>query len=160
MKERIAVSFIGIMALVGFFYIGDVAAEAGHKPGTMGHMKGMKARMEEMEKDAQSHHQTMMTRMDSLDEQLQQKVAAMQKARGDKKVEAMQAVIEELVGQRQTMQHQMMEMMPQMMGHMAQHMGMMEGMEGMGEMMKMCPMMQGMHGEKEKVAEEDHSAHH
>lgn len=93
----------------------------------------------------------MMARHDSLDRVLSGKMAAMNAARGSQKVEAMAAVINELVSQRAAMHAMMMQ---RMQGGMGAHgggagMGMggtggqgMHGGTGMGKGMQgKCPMM-------------------
>lgn len=102
----------------------------------------------------------MMARHDSLDQALAQKMTAMNAARGNQKVEAMAAVINELVSQRAAMHAMMMRhMQGGMSGMGAMGKGHMRG-EGMGGGMGMgmrpgagmqsCPMM--------KAAEPDSAA--
>ena len=96
------------------------AAQAGTKvesapahPMSGGHMK---------------EHDEMMSRMKEMDARLDAKVAAMDAAKGDQKVEAMAAVIKEMVSQRKEMQEHMMNMHDMKKGHMMEHMK--PGMEG------------------------------
>ena len=56
----------------------------------------------------QGHHEQMMAEMKAMDARLTEKVAAMNAAAGNEKIEAMAAVINELVAQRKTMQEHMM----------------------------------------------------
>ena len=56
-------------------------------------------------------HQTMMQQMQAADTRLDKLVAEMNRATGSKKVEAMAAVINEMVAQRRQMQAHMMQMM-------------------------------------------------
>jgi len=70
----------------------------------------------------------MMSRMKEMDARLDAKVAAMDAAKGDQKVEAMAAVIKEMVSQRKEMQEHMMKMHDMRKGHMMEHMK--PGMEG------------------------------
>lgn len=72
----------------------------------------------------------MMARHDSLDRVLAGKLAAMNAARGSTKVDAMAAVINELVSQRDAMHAMMMQHMKDMQGGM----GGMGGMGGQGAM--------------------------
>jgi hypothetical protein len=75
-----------------------------------------------------------------MDQQLGQKLKAMEQAEGDARVNAMAEVVRALVEQRQQMHNMRERMMNQMMGHMGEHMGM--GMEGEARgMMMHCPMM-------------------
>ncbi len=73
-------------------------------------------------------HDEMMSRMKEMDARLDAKVAAMDAAKGDPKVEAMAAVIKEMVSQRKEMQEHMMKMHDMKNGHMMEHMK--PGMEG------------------------------
>lgn len=75
------------------------------------HKKGMsEKRMKE--------HDEMISRMKEMDTQLDTKVAAMDAATGDQKVEAMAAVIKEMVSQKKEMQAHMMPRHDMMEGHM------------------------------------------
>ena len=73
-------------------------------------------------------HDEMMSRMKEMDARLDAKVAAMDAAKGDQKVEAMAAVIKEMVSQRKEMQEHMMKMHDIKKGHMMEHVK--PGMEG------------------------------
>lgn len=84
-------------------------------------------------------HQEMMSQMKALDSRLDEKVAAMNAARGKKKVDAMADVINELVTQRRKMRQQMMMQMG-MMRHMMDHLRMEEGVASLST----CPMMKEM----------------
>lgn len=75
-----------------------------------------------------------MAKMREADTQLQQKLATMNKAQGQAKVEAMAALLTQLVNQRAEMREQMMSMSDDGMKHMMGHMGNLEAM-------KNCPMM-------------------
>lgn len=70
----------------------------------------------------------MMSRMKEMDARLDEKVAAMDAAKGDQKVEAMAAVIKEMVSQRKDMQEHMMKMHDMRKEHMMEHMK--QGMGG------------------------------
>ncbi len=126
-KLRVTVLLSALIALM----VGPTLAQ--NKPGTTAHIQ-----KKELEAQAEANHHAMMAKMEDLDTRLHHKMMAMQQAKGDKKVEAMAAVIEELVAQRQTMHNDMMGTMPQMMGHMMQHM---EMGDTMADMMANCPMM-------------------
>jgi hypothetical protein len=67
-------------------------------------------------------HDEMMSKMKEMDARLDAKVAAMDAAKGDQKVEAMAAVIKEMVSQRKEMQEHMMKMHDMRKGHMMEHM--------------------------------------
>ncbi len=81
----------------------------------------------------------MKQKMKQLDTTLAELVRQMNQAHGNEKVEAMAAVINELVKQRKMMRQMMMTMQPRMMQHMMMHMAM-GGMTGMMN----CPMMKSM----------------
>ena len=82
----------------------------------------------------QAHCEQMMGEMKAMDARLTEKVAAMNAAAGNDKIEAMAAVINELAAQRKTMQEHMMSRHEGMMSHGG---GMKGGMKGG----KMCGMM-------------------
>lgn len=102
-------------------------------------------------------HKEMQARMTAMDLELAELVAAMEAASGDRKVDAVAAVVNALVSQRQAMREAMIEMQPRMMHRMMEHMssGMKQPMAGCG-----CPMMQQAPPSEEPSGEEDHSAHH
>ena len=83
-------------------------------------MMGREKMMEHREA-MMAKHQEMMAEMESMDAKLDSLVAAMNTATGDDKVNAMAAVLEELVGQRKAMHEKMQQ----------RRMGMMPGMGGM-----------------------------
>ena len=94
--------------------------------------------------------QQLMQNMTAADQRLSELVAKMNAATGDKKVDAMAAVITELVAQRKQMQEQMRmqgSMMDQMMSRMAT-------MHGSGGMTKGTP------EPKKDATDADHAAHH
>ena len=82
----------------------------------------------------------MMDQMKAMDTKLNSLVKAMDEAKGNKKVDATAAVVNELVVQRKTMRDAMESMQPMMMQHMMKHMQM-RMMKGMSESMSGCPMM-------------------
>jgi hypothetical protein len=67
---------------------------------------------DKMDKDRQAKHEKMMAEMKAMDARLDEKVAAMNAAKGDQKVEAMAAVINELVSQRKEMRQHLGPMHP------------------------------------------------
>ena len=75
-----------------------------------------------------------MAKMQEADTQLQQKLATMNKAQGQAKVDAMAAILTQMVNQRAEMREQMMSMSDDGMKHMMGHMGNQDAM-------KNCPMM-------------------
>jgi hypothetical protein len=57
-----------------------------------------------MDKEWQAKHEKMVAEMNAMDTRLDEKLAAMNAAKGDQKIEAMAAVINELVSQRKAME--------------------------------------------------------
>ena len=85
-----------------------------------------------MDQDWQAKHDKMVAEMKAMDTRLEEKLAAMNAAEGDQKIEAMAAVINELVAQRKTMKEGFGPMHHGMRGpRMGQH----------GGMYPDCPMM-------------------
>lgn len=127
---KISILFFGLALTTAFAL---QSQEGGQKDGQMAkHCHEMMQR-----------HENMQAQMETMDRKLVGLVGQMNQARGDAKVNAMAAVINELVEQRKQMRSQMMDMGPGMMGHMMEHMQGMEGMKGMS-----CPMMKGMMDKK------------
>ncbi len=85
-------------------------------------------------------HDGMMTRMKMMDETLNRLVVAMNSADATNKVNAMSAVVNELVTQRQAMHGMNSMMQGKMMSHMNEHMR-----SGTMGSMADCPMMHSMH---------------
>ncbi len=133
---------------------------AGHDHGAHDAAKGKES--------GDSHHKMMMEKcremqekqdrakvdIKAMDERLDKKFAAMEAAKGDKRIDAMSEVISELVAQRKEMREKMGDihhgkMCGMMGGKMMDHGGMrggaMKGHGGMGGM-SCCPMMQKGHG--------------
>ena len=110
-----------------------------------------------------AQRQQMMASMRTPDQKLDALVTKMNAARGTDKVDAIAAVVKEMVTQRTQMRDQMMTMDDRMMGHMMQHMtsmqgGMMSrGQSSAASSMDNCPMMKDM--AKETPAG-DHAEHH
>lgn len=112
-------------------------------------MEGMKSEQprdqESMAAQCQAmmaRHQSMMAELQAAQQRLDDLAAQMDAASGAEKVDAMAAVVKELVKQQRLRQTEMMEMHPQMMHHAMEHMRAMGESGGMGSMMD-CPMMQG-----------------
>ncbi|MEN6438817.1 MAG: hypothetical protein ABFD97_09560 [Syntrophobacter sp.] len=100
-------------------------------PAAQGGTKVQAAPAQPMSGDHMKKHDEMMSKMKEMDARLDEKVAAMDAAKGDQKVEAMAAVIKEMVSQRKTMQERMMKM-HEMKAH--EHMkGSTEGKAGKGK---------------------------
>lgn len=97
-------------------------------------------------------HSEMAKKMKTMDTRLDEKISAMEKAKGDKRIDLMVDVIRELVAQRKDMGTQTMTGMHSMMGHMMTHME-------AGTMMSDCPMMKKMMGGAATSVDDDHSKH-
>ena len=94
-------------------------------------------------KQMMTMHNQMMADMKALDASLDEKVAAMNTAKGNAKVDAMAAVINEMASQRKQMMAKMSNMRDQMMAYMGEHMSQ-SGSAAMRPSMAQCPMMKGM----------------
>ena len=105
---------------------------------------GMAGSMPDSCKAIMARHEQMMSDMQVMNAALDQKVVAMDKATGSAKVDAMAAVIAEMVAQRKQMQQKMMAMQSGMMMHMGAHMHGTPGSKA-GPVMD-CPMMKGSAG--------------
>lgn len=95
-------------------------------------------------------HQKMMDRMGQADMRLSDLADRMNEASGEAKVEAMAALLNEIVAQRKSMHAHMSTMHERMMGHMMEHMAASmpdDERRAMHEAMKDCPMMKAMHGD-------------
>jgi DNA anti-recombination protein RmuC len=105
---------------------------------TRGEQQGkMQGAMADRCKAMMAKRDQMMADMKKMDADLDQKLQVMKNAQGQAKVDAMQAVITEMVEQRRQRQERMMNMQQSMMAHMSQHMA-----QGGGQMQ--CPMMSQM----------------
>ena len=110
--------------------------------------------MPAMCKAMMAEHSEMAKKLKSMDVRLDEKITALEKATGDRRIDLMVDVIRELVTQRKAMGTQTMAGMHHMMGHMMTHME-------AGTMMSDCPMMKKMMGGDpvEPPADDDHSKH-
>ncbi len=114
------------------------SARSGMMSGNMGdHCKQMMAM-----------HTQMMADMKAMDSSLDQKVAAMNGAKGNAKVDAMAAVINEMATHRTQMRARMSGMQDHTMAHMGEHMTQSGSAAAMKQSMADCPMMQDMKGMK------------
>ena len=114
-----------------------------------------------------AERQQMMANMRAMDQKLTDLVKKMDAARGTDKVDALAAVVKEMVSERAQMRDRMMAMQDEMMTHMMQHMMAMQG--GMMSManrggqaaamqsMNDCPMMKELSKEQSSA---DHAEHH
>ena len=99
-----------LLLLVGVYAGGRAIANASHPKSRMADH----GRMGDTEESIQYRYHAMATFMDSLDSRLEEKLVAVKKVEGEEKVDALTAVVEELITQRQVIHKQMMDMMPQM----------------------------------------------
>ena len=156
MKSRILL-LVSVVALVG---AGLLWAQTPPPSGTApmpgmameGHTSGKGGPKMEDCKAMMAKRQAMREQMDALDAKLGALVATMDAATGSARIDAMAAVLDELVAQRKAMREATESMQPMMMDHMMKHMqaGEAGGMKSMGG----CPMMGG-----SKPAEGGHEGH-
>ena len=95
-----------------------------------------------MDEGMMARHREMMARMDAMDAKLDDLVKKMDAAQGNKKADAVAAVVSELVRQRKEMREHMKTMSP----------GMMHDMD--------CPMMKHKEGAPPAGKPEEHPGHH
>jgi hypothetical protein len=142
-------------AMVGAFAVAVVLAAMGGSAAGQDEMAGMdQAGMATSTEEGgmMAMHNAMHAKMEAMDQELDALVVDMNSADPSQKVDAVAAVVAELVGQRKVMHEMTMKMGSHMMEHMRS--GMAEGM--MGD----CPMMRGKSSADEQAEEGDHSAHH
>jgi hypothetical protein len=120
--------------------------KAGKQPGS-GQSGMMSGNMGDHCKQMMTMHNQMMADMKAMDAGLDQKVAAMNAAKGNAKVDAMAAVINEMATQRKQMMAKTSSMRDQTMAHMGEHMAQSDS-PAMRQSMAQCPMMKGMKGMK------------
>lgn len=133
--------------------------KSGQRPDEEGMIAQCKAMMDK--------HEAIKAEIEAAQQRLEALVATMNAASGDERVDAMAAVVEELVARQRLHQREMMEMHPQMMHHMMEHMQAMGESGSAGAMMD-CPMMKGMGKEGQAPGEasgspqpsDEHSKHH
>jgi hypothetical protein len=151
-SQKLAAVAMGLALLVGAgFAVGQSTASPA-LPAGAGGMGGMSGSMgsgnghpmmsgEQM----QAHMRQMTQRYEEMDSRLNGLVEKMDRARGNARIEAIEAVVRELAAQRQTLRGMDRQMQAAMMQQMAQHMG--AGMmTGMQQGISGWPMMQGMDG--------------
>lgn len=147
MKRKMISTYVLAIALAaGLAATALVAQQSQPKPSTQqkaGPGGMMSGNIADHCKQMMSMHNKMMADMKAMDAALDQKVAAMNAARGNAKVDAMAAVINEMASQRKQMISNMSGMQDRMMAHMGEHM-VQSGSAAMRQSMAQCPMMQGM----------------
>lgn len=147
MKIKTSSRILPVLTLAAALAAGTALAQqsqpkAGKQPsGTQTGM--MSGNMGDRDKQMMTMHTQMMADMKAMDASLDGKVAAMNAARGNAKVDAMATVINEMATQRKQMMAKMSSMRDQMMAHMGEHMAQ-SGSPAMRQSMAQCPMMKGM----------------
>jgi hypothetical protein len=125
-------TILAAVALAGLVGAGLTWAQTSGSsmPGTMMGGSGMMGSQGTM----MAQHGSMMQQAQELDSRLDGLVTAMNEAHGEKKIDAVAAVVDELVAERKALNHTMASMQPQMMSQMMQMMQSMPrgGMNGMG----------------------------
>jgi hypothetical protein len=147
MKVKTISRILAVLALAAAVTATGVLAQqgqpkAGNQPGS-GQSGMMSGNMGDRCKQMMTMHNQTMADMKALDASLDEKVAAMNTAKGNAKVDAMAAVINEMASQRKQMMAKMSNMRDQMMAHMGEHMSQ-SGSTAMRPSMAQCPMMKGM----------------
>jgi hypothetical protein len=136
------VRFLTLIALAAALGMtGALAQQNPPKPAKLS--RDAQSAMTDQCKDMMAMHNQMAADMKAMDAKLDLKVAAMDAAGGNSKVDAMATVINEMVSQRKEMMANMMSMQNKMMAHMGEHMGQ-SGGQAMRQSMALCPMMKGM----------------
>ena len=145
-SKMISIYVLAIALAAGLTTTALVAQQSQSKAGTQpkaGQTGMMSGNMADHCKQMMSMHNQMMADMKAMDATLDQKVAAMNAAKGNAKVDAMAAVINEMASQRKQMMSRMSGTQDQMMAHMGEHMAQ-PGTPAMRQSMAQCPMMKGM----------------
>jgi hypothetical protein len=147
MKVKTISRILAVLALAAAVTATGVHAQqgqpkTGNQPGS-GQSGMMSGNMGDRCKQMMTMHNQTMADMKALDASLDEKVAAMNTAKGNAKVDAMAAVINEMASQRKQMMAKMSSMRDQMMAHMGEHMPQ-SGSTAMRQSMAQCPMMKGM----------------
>ena len=147
MKVKTISRILAVLALAAAVTATGVLAQqsepkTGNQPGN-GQSGMMSGNMGDRCKQMMTMHSQMMADMKALDATLDQKVASMNTAKGNAKVDAMAAVINEMASQRKQMMAKMSSTRDQMMAHMGEHMSQ-SGSTAMRPSMAQCPMMKGM----------------
>lgn len=138
----------GIGLLAPSFAAGELQgsgqAETQHRHGAAGQVakESMMDRCEKM----MAAHESMRESAAAADARLSGLVSEMNAATGTDKIDAVAAVVSEMVAQRKAMHTTMMAVQPGMMQHMTAHMASGMNAEGKGDMMESCPMMKMMKG--------------
>ncbi|MHC1727829.1 MAG: hypothetical protein AB9866_17800 [Syntrophobacteraceae bacterium] len=139
MKKMLFVLVLALLVMPCTFLAQDKAAAAAAPEGTQVQSaapeRSMSPERMQRREDRMKRHDEMVAKKKEMDARLDEKVAAMDAAKGDQKVEAIAAVIKEMVAQRKSMQEQMMKRHHGMKGKHGRMGRGMEGKEGSGERM-------------------------
>jgi hypothetical protein len=133
-------------SMMGRSMMGGSMSSGQQMRGSMMGGQGMQGTMAQQDRQVMAQRHAMMDRMNAMNSQLDSLVHRMDRARGSQKVDAIAAVVHELVAQRGSMWNMMDAMQPMMMQNMMRHMqmGMMNGMnQGMQDSMSSMPGMGG-----------------
>lgn len=139
MKTLITTLAAALMMVGGYTAFAQQSAHSLHHPKTTAQTKA--APSMEMCKKMMAEMDTEKAHMKDMDTKLDGLVSTMDSATGEDKVNAMSAVVKELVSQRSMMRMMKEKMDTKMMGHMMEHMKMPMKSGKMD-----CPMMKGMMG--------------
>lgn len=123
MAALAAAPFLSGLAVAQMGQMGGMHEQGGGPTTRPMNAQQMQQRREQM----RQRMQKMQQETKQMDQRLADKVAAMNKAQGQEKIDAMAAVIDELVQQRQTMDAQRTDMMDRMLEHMQARDQMMDG---------------------------------
>lgn len=149
MKVKTTARILPVLALAAALTASGALAQQSQpkarKQPASGHSGMMSGKTGDQCKQMMAMHSQMMADMKAMDASLDQKVAAMNAAKGNAKVDAMAAVINEMATQRTQMMAKMSGMQDHMMAHMAGHVAQ-SGATAMRQSMAQCPMMKGMKG--------------
>lgn len=129
---------------------------AGEGHGRM--MAGQQERMMDRCRAMMDRQRQMKEEFSAMGARLDELLEAMKEASGEEKVQAMEAVLEELVAQRSQRHGMMMANREETRRHMMEHMAAMHEMGA--SMMERCPMMRGMEDPVEEETEDPHAEHH
>jgi hypothetical protein len=154
MKSRISVVASAVMlAAAGLLWAEpqQAPAQAPQSRATMGTMMGSATApggpgsMMMEDQTIMARRQGMMDEIKKMDARLDALVQTMDQAKGNKRVDAMAAVLRELVAQRKELRDSMLSMQPMMMQSMMKHMQM-GMMHGMSESLSSWPFMSSTEG--------------
>ncbi len=132
-------------------------AAAGGEQGT--HVHDGSGMMDECQA-MMARHAQMEEEMALMDARLDRLIAAIDKSRGKRKIDAITDVLTEMVSQRKAMRSMLLSARPEMARHMMEHMA--QGKKDGSAIVAMCPMMKSMMGTEGATGDSDdpHAGHH